>query len=604
VPHSRGHPILGYVLALNPLHSRNWRRRLSNAALPTEDVLLLLSSGGAMLSTEHPTTGSPYAVDPASACTALSSSDDSLAFGSQLPAIVIGGLPSGVGYAARLFACNVDGASHAACLAPENVVLPGCNSTSSVPPNTHGVPAMPAPVTQDEVASLRELRIHTLFVRWTLPEDNQVPIDRVRLAVGNFTWIFDPSVTSYNCTGLPAATQFATNVQAENSLGWGAWSQTSWLSTLPTRPAAPPRPRCDPLARKHDALPIQLDEARPSNGQPVEMYEVRVLLKGECAHDDCSVPSNRPAKASDLGIADAVASGTMPQIYFARRSAELMERNFILTNATVVNATQAAFNITPSTEYIIVARAYNALGWSAWSAPSCAACTDACTTLPAPSSRLSPLVIIIPLGVLLALVIISFFLYWRSNLTKIFAPKMRRKHDKGDPLNEFVSSDMTPMEEQDPELVINPIFIHKIKLDKERARKQKASKGSGLGRTGGLARLNLGFEDKPHVVDERIKDISAVDHYLERERGVLDASKQMSAYEKHQAGKALLKGAKKAQDRSQLAHQQSKVTGLTHAREMARDAARMVGGDEDGQQMSQMGGSCSDATKQNTTAIL
>ena len=617
VPHSRGRPVLGYVLMLTPTNAArrqllDARRQLRDGAPPATssgDVLLLLSPAGEVLSTEYPASGSAYDSDPGGACALLPTTRRQLSVGGSpgydagLPSVSVSGLPSGMGYAARVFACNTDGASAPSCLAPPDATLVGCNMTGGVPPHTQGVPAMPAPVTQDEAAYLQQLRIHTLFVTWAAPHDNELPITRMRLAVGNETWTFDASVTAYNVTGLPAATQFAANVQAENSMGWGEWSPTSWITTLPTRPAAPPRPRCDPLATTHDALSIQLDEARPSNGQPVEVYEVRVLLKGRCAADDCSVEANRPlGSADDAAVSADISSGALPQIYFGSRGPAISARNFLLSNASVFNYSHSEFNVTSSTEYAVLTRAYNALGWSAWSEPSCAQCDDACTTPNMPDPPLNPLFIIIPLGGLLVVVVFFFFLYWFTNLSKILAPKMRRKRDRGDPLNEFVSSDMTPMEEQDPELVINPIFIHKIKMDKERQRKQKSKKGLGLGKTGGLARLNLRIDDHQPVVDERVKDISAVDHYLERERGVHDASKQMTAYEKHQAGKALLKGAKKAQDRSVLAAQAGKQTGVTNARDAARAAARL--GDDDGQQMSCLGGSSTIHSNKGHTAAL
>ena len=44
--------------------------------------------------------------------------------------------------------------------------------------------------------------------------------------------------------------------------------------------------------------------------------------------------------------------------------------------------------------------------------------------------------------------------------------------------------------------------------------------GMGIGKSGGLARLGLQLDQRVQVVDERLKDMYAVDHYLERERGV------------------------------------------------------------------------------------
>ena len=64
---------------------------------------------------------------------------------------------------------------------------------------------------------------------------------------------------------------------------------------------------------------------------------------------------------------------------------------------------------------------------------------------------------------------------WRSNLGKLIAPRMRRAF-KREVLEDFVSSDMTPMEERDPELVINPIFVHKMQRQREKQRAKKVKK--------------------------------------------------------------------------------------------------------------------------------
>ena len=214
------------------------------------------------------------------------------------------------------------------------------------------------------------------------------------------------------------------------------------------------------------------------------------------------------------------------------------------------------------------------------------------------------MILIIAVGAALALVLVCFYVYYRSNASKIFAPQLRTRREGADPLNDFVSSDQTPMEEQDPELVINPIFIHKIEMERERQRKEKRAKG-GLGRSGGLARLGLRFEDRAQVVDERAKDLNAVDHFLTRE-GVGDDSKSKTAYEKHLAGKALAKAGKKAQERSHLETADAKAREKAAAREAAREAARMGGGhgDDDGGNEMQGGRRGGGAGSSENTAIL
>ena len=75
----------------------------------------------------------------------------------------------------------------------------------------------------------------------------------------------------------------AVDDRARNALGWSPWSAPSWLATLPSVPAAPPEPRCDPTLTSHDALAIELLEPLTSNGQPVIEYEFMVFA-GRTGH--------------------------------------------------------------------------------------------------------------------------------------------------------------------------------------------------------------------------------------------------------------------------------------------------------------------------------
>jgi len=218
-------------------------------------------------------------------------------------------------------------------------------------------------------------------------------------------------------------------------------------------------------------------------------------------------------------------------------------------------------------------RALNSLGWSAWSPPSCASCETKCTTKAPPAAVFNILTVVIPLSALLLLAFVCAVMAYTGSLAKIVAPRLRRKQNQ-EVLADFVSSDMTPMEEQDPELVINPIFVHKMKRERERQRKAKQKKGTGMGRTGGLARLNIQFNDQPRQVDEKKIEMNAVDHYLERERGIIDEHKAKSAYEREVAGKALAKNTKNAAAKSAVQADLDKKRELQEARTQARDAVR------------------------------
>ena len=223
----------------------------------------------------------------------------------------------------------------------------------------------------------------------------------------------------------------------------------------------------------------------------------------------------------------------------------VQQRNVALESSDEYDLRHA---IEPGSTYVVTVRAANSLGWSTWSSPSCTAadCETACIAKSIPDPPFPwPQLMGGLVGTVLLLALCAFCI-WKSNLGRILAPKMRRRTSEAR-VDDFVSSDITPMEEQDPELVVNPIFVHKMKRERERQRKGKLKKGAGgMGRTGGLARLGIQLESRAQVVDEKFKDMYAVDHYLERERGIVDESKNKTAYEREMAGKALLKGQKKA----------------------------------------------------------
>jgi hypothetical protein len=215
-----------------------------------------------------------------------------------------------------------------------------------------------------------------------------------------------------------------------------------------------------------------------------------------------------------------------------------------------------------------MARAENNLGWSGWSASS-----EACSVT---SKQFNPLWIYLILGAVVLALILCMYCIYKSNLGKILAPNLR-KREKREVIGDFVSSEMTPMEEQDPELVINPIFVHKMKRERERQRHAKVQKGV-TGKSGGLARLGLNLTAQPKgPVDPKKLDMMGVDRYLERDEGILDTSKQLTALEREEQQRKLQKAGKHAANKSQLHAEDGKKQQLQRARDDARAAGRAGG---------------------------
>merc|ERR1711871_1427954 len=108
----------------------------------------------------------------------------------------------------------------------------------------------------------------------------------------------------------------------------------------------------------------------------------------------------------------------------------------------------------------------------------------------------------------------------------------------------------------------------------ERKAKFAKMKAMGTGRSGGLARLGLSLEDRVVEVDPKKMEITAVDTYLTKDKGIHDASKALSAHERALQQKAITKGAKKAATRSALNEEHGRKDAYGQARQCARGAAR------------------------------
>ena len=137
-------------------------------------------------------------------------------------------------------------------------------------------------------------------------------------------------------------------------------------------------------------------------------------------------------------------------------------------------------------------RARNALGWSAewsdWSSEP----ASGCATQPVPIDTTARLYMLIGvLGGSLICLLATALLCWKYNLPKVFAPKLRRKVEEEVKVEDFMSSDFMPMEDEDPELFVNPVMAAKVQMRKDREARAKKARGGMCARSGGLKRLNL-----------------------------------------------------------------------------------------------------------------
>ena len=564
VPRRNGNPIQGYVIHVQTVPT-------------TTGMTYMLDPNGQLVGSSVLDTTSTLN-DCANLLSSYGALHTTLGNGPQYNTILqqlATGLLSGQGYSVRVAACaeppsvGQTGQSAFACIGPYGADLPGCSTVSTPPPNTLGVPAKPAPPQQDESPALNLFRRSGLSLSWTLPYDNEVNITEAKITVGDRTYTFDDpyATATFNLTGLPAATQFATHLYVKNALGWSDPSDTTWLTTLPDAPAKPPAPRCDLARMQQDAITIDVEESRPSNGQPVSQYHVEVYL----------APPNAAVLTSSQ-LNEMILQGELPLLYQKAVGSSANDRTIQLSNQTVYLASGGLKSMSANQKYLVRADALNSLGWSGFSDFSCvppAPCDAPCMTSPIPPPPFPWTPISISLGALIVGLIVCVYCIRAANKGKIFAPKLRKKKDPAALLDQFVSTDATIHEEEDPDLVLNPLFVHKMKMQEEAARRAKMEKKKkGFGQSGGLARLNLHIEEKPHDTEEmqRKRGIAQFDQYLEKEKGVHDASKEMTAYEREQKAKETKRQLKKAAGKSTLTAEEQRRAGLAAGRGDARRA--------------------------------
>lgn len=158
----------------------------------------------------------------------------------------------------------------------------------------------------------------------------------------------------------------------------------------PSAPEAPPAPRCDPTLTSHDRLAIELLEPLTSNGQPIQEYQIKVFYDTIRTQSGMLYSSNESLFYSETR--DATSSTAVS-----------------VTSASVQGTSSInASLLSPETNFLVIARARNALGWSSWSPPSCSPpCQYACATKPIPPpAPISPLTVGLPLGIVLLVILV------------------------------------------------------------------------------------------------------------------------------------------------------------------------------------------------------
>jgi len=428
----------------------------------------------------------------------------------------LSGLAQGIDFVVQIYACNALGTSDPACVCSSQFCpaslhsTPSCNS-SGIPPHTTGRPDQPTPPTQiNGNLGLQPKQPWNIFAEWELPYDNQEPIDTLAVNFSGEVTEFAPGTLAYNFTALRPAKQYRVQMKAKNARGWSDWSVLTWFTTLPYTPAAP-GVLCDNDRMTHESLAFAIDTPA-DNGQDILEYEYQAATDSVRNFSSSTmIFTNRvtPAMRTQL-ISAPVAGGGMTVSCYT-------PSGLGLTEVACPDDPSYAGSMLPEQVVAVRARARNSIayddGWGPWSN------TSLCSLLPVPDEGPPFMMIIIALGAAVLLILLCFWCYYNSNKLKVFAPKLRRKKKDEEPLAKFVCNDQMPMEEHDPELVMNPVLLARMQLERDNARKAKGKKGGCCVKSGGLARLGITCQVAEEK-DPKKTQMHAVDNFLVKTVGV------------------------------------------------------------------------------------
>ena len=252
----------------------------------------------------------------------------------------------------------------------------------------------------------------------------------------------------------------------------------------------PQPPFCDGLRSNTSALHITIQE---TSGFEILAYELIVL--GQLTADD----------------GGASLSGRDQVLGYAKTGATLAERQVLVSG------------LQEETPYKVKSRVQTTLGWSDYSDLA-----TGCVTLAHVPPPFDWLMLLLPL-LLTALVVLMVLLWaWKKNVHRMIVPKLKSKKKRTKEQEErearssfmenYMTSDANPTEDTDPELALNPLYRHKLELQRakeEEARRAKmARKGQVEMKSGGLKRLGLGIVAANEMASTSSKPQEQLDDFL------------------------------------------------------------------------------------------
>ena len=492
--------------------------------------------------------------------------------GAMATSLSVSNLQPGMGYLARLRAQNTLGlwSAWSAHLGVHTTARPDRPTAATYAPGYS-----------------HEEKIHSIHLQWSMPNSHGLPLAAQQLAVDDRIYPFDPNTTTYAVNGLAANTRLRVRVRFSNALGWSDWSADAFLVTDPDVPAVDPPPTCGDIFAHINGTTIQFESITvdlPSagdNGEAITLRRLRIFNVGRSQHLGGGAGAQLSSNVSIVNISDAILSSTHDG-----------EHPLKMVNVSAGTESAIVPGLFPGGCYRMQLASENALGWSAYSGSSDVCCTFEPEVLMEMVDVASVAITGLGIGILMLIccIFMALFLIIKKyrqmfsgyNAT-IFGSrqKLEDEIDGSKRVEKYMDNQYTPGIDDADDLTVNPVFLHKIDMEKQAKLRGKRAKIGACGqdagnRSGGLKRLGFFMEEKQKTSGGKSKTMADVEKFLSGQHGVdiSEARVMKNTRAGTKKGNVLL-----------AAQATSQPSGLAtgNARAMARAAAR-AGAEADGEE--------------------
>ena len=430
-------------------------------------------------------------------------------------------------------------------------------------------------------------KIRSMHLQWARPSSHGLPLAAQQLAVDDRIYPLDPNTTTYVVNHLAANTRLRVRVRYSNALGWSDWSADAFLVTDPDVPAVDLPPTCGDIFAhingttiRFETITVDLPSAT-DNGEAITLRHLRVF----------DVGPNRYFNVGRGARVDLSFNGSMVNMSNSLLSNPLDDEHAMRVVNISAGADSALLsNLFPGGCYRMQLASENVLGWGAYSGASDVCCTYEPEVLMEMVDVAAMAITGLGIGVFLLIFCIIVALCLIGNKFRqmfsghnalIFGgrQKLQEEMDGSKKVERYMDNEYTPGIDDADDLTVNPVFLHKIDMEKQAKMRGKRAKIGACGqdagnRSGGLKRLGFFMEEKvKNPTGGKSKTMADVEKFLAGQHGV-DVS-ESRVMKNTRAGTKKGNVLLAAQTASQPAG-----LGTGNARAMARAAAR-AGAEQD-----------------------